>query len=234
MNLLKSISHSLQAVNGFFKIYNMRQLHGKPPEYGSLFIKKTLNQLLVTIEEVMAIYQLQQEKPVKNSFFDLNKLVDELFQFYSFSADAKGIKLSYSTPFIQPDSIIWSDEKRLRLMLQNLLDNAMKFTDEGYVKFGYDLGPDNQVILYVKDTGIGINEEEEKRIFEMYYRSPDAEEKKIEGAGIGLGIVSHLSVILSTEVKVVSEYGKGSSFSFFLRRDSGSNNAINGSIVNAL
>ena len=119
-------------------------------------------------------------------------------------------------------SVLFGDDMRVRQVIQNLLTNAVKYTEKGSVILSVkDGGRDEEGIFLdvsVKDTGIGIKQEDMKRLFESFERLDENRNRNIEGTGLGMSIVSKLLSMMGTELKVESEYGKGSEFSFRLRQ----------------
>ena len=106
-------------------------------------------------------------------------------------------------------------------MLTNLVDNALKYTPEnGTIEVGVrELSPQPFVEVYVKDSGIGIPKEDLPRLFERFYRVDKARSRELGGTGLGLAIVKHLVRAQGGEVRVTSDVGCGSEFSFTLPHD---------------
>lgn len=103
-------------------------------------------------------------------------------------------------------------------VLTNLIDNAIKYTAEGQI-FIRAYQENTMVVIEVKDSGIGIPKEDQKRIFERFYRVPKARSRSLGGAGIGLAIVKHILLGHGSEITVTSELSKGPLFRFYLKRD---------------
>jgi hypothetical protein len=97
-----------------------------------------------------------------------------------------------------------------------LLNNAIKFTDKGFIEFGYSTNNEGRLEFYVKDTGIGINEEEQKLIFDRFKHVEETIAKKFSGSGLGLTISKSLVKLLGGRIWVESEFDKGSTFYFTL------------------
>ncbi len=110
---------------------------------------------------------------------------------------------------------ILTDGNRLRQIMTNLIENALKFTDEGFVEFGYNLkniGTDSFIEFFVRDTGIGIPQEMHDIIFERFRQVDDTNTRKYGGTGLGLTISKNLIRLLGGEIKLSSERGKGTTF----------------------
>lgn len=128
----------------------------------------------------------------------------------------KQVLLISPPPADQPPALAFADEEAIQQILDNLVDNALKYTPEGgavRVRWGREA---NQVFLEVKDTGIGIAEAELPRIFERFYRVDKARSRELGGTGLGLSIVKHLAQAMQGSVKAESRPGGGSTFTVYL------------------
>ena len=124
-------------------------------------------------------------------------------------AEEKGLSLTVNVPDDLP--AVLADETRLRQILRNLLENALKFTEKGEVLIGA-YHKDEKVIFWVRDTGIGISEEDQKLIFDKFRQVPGG--KGSGGAGLGLSVAKELVEFHGGRIWIESELGKGSTFSF--------------------
>jgi signal transduction histidine kinase len=121
------------------------------------------------------------------------------------------LNLYFKRPDLGKDLILNIDTTRLRQIMINLLSNALKFTNEGFIEFGY--GQDGDFIsIYVKDSGIGLNEDDKVRIFQRYEQAVNNPLNKFEGAGLGLFISKNLVTLMGGTIWVESELNKGSCF----------------------
>jgi len=111
---------------------------------------------------------------------------------------------------------IRTDPFRFRQIFANLLGNAYKFTEEGFIEFGYSIKENNILQFYVRDTGIGIPQDKLKIIFERFGQVDDSYTKNTRGAGLGLSITQRLVELLGGEISVDSKVGMGSIFYFTL------------------
>jgi CheY-like chemotaxis protein len=112
------------------------------------------------------------------------------------------------------DIVIEADEKNMILALRQLLSNAVKYTDSGEIEIGTKLIDDCEVELYIRDTGIGIDENEFEKIFDRFYKVESNPNKLFRGAGIGLRIVKGIADNMGGKVWVDSKVGQGSTFYF--------------------
>ena len=112
---------------------------------------------------------------------------------------------------------VLSDEYRLKQVLINLLDNAFKFTEDGSIEMGFSIQA-NKVVCYVSDTGVGIEKEDQEKIFEQFIKLESNGDKLYRGTGLGLAISKQLIHKMDGEIWLESEYKKGSKFFFTILR----------------
>ena len=110
------------------------------------------------------------------------------------------------------DGILVSDKTRVTQVIKNVLDNAFKFTEQGFIKFGYFNSTHKQVTLFVKDSGIGIEADKSKIIFEPFRQGEEGHTRKYEGSGLGLTISAAVMQKLEGKIELKSEENKGSTF----------------------
>ena len=109
------------------------------------------------------------------------------------------------------ESTILTDKNKLNKVLGNLLENALKFTDEGIVELGYTI-KDKELEIFVKDSGIGIKPEKQRLIFDRFSQAEKVLSKKVGGLGLGLSIAKENAELLGGKISVVSELGEGAVF----------------------
>jgi len=111
-----------------------------------------------------------------------------------------------------PDLRAWADDEGLAQLLDNLVDNAIKYTpDDGSVTIRWQAAG-AQVQIEVEDNGVGIPEDDLPRVFERFYRVDKARSRELGGTGLGLAIVKHLAQAMKGQVSVSSDVGKGTKF----------------------
>ncbi|MCD6551461.1 HAMP domain-containing sensor histidine kinase [Thermotoga sp.] len=164
-------------------------------------MKKQVEQLLLLVRSGETFKNAVKER------INLREFLGEIVEAFVPRAEAKGLKLKIECP----DSLFVEVEKDvLRVVLENLIDNAIKFTEKGEVIVGAH--DDGRLTIYVKDTGPGIPKREQKKIFERFYRLS----RNTEGSGLGLSIVKELATRLKAKIILESEEGKGSTFKLIL------------------
>ena len=214
--ILNNMSHEIRtpmnAIMGFSSLMAEADTAEKN-EYAEIILKSS-NQLLSVIDEVILLSRLQSEKMgVSNAGVSPAESVKDVYSMFSFQKIKKGIDLITNIPEKYKNLIILSDANKIRQVLINLISNAIKFTQEGRIEIGFDL-LDGQVEYYVQDTGIGISEDEQQKIFDTFYRGEQAISSTIGGTGLGLSISKELVELLGGTIGVTSKPNKGSRFYF--------------------
>lgn len=182
-------------------------------------IKDSSAILLNIINEILDSSKIESGKmELVCGNYDIGSIFNDLYNMMSLRAKSKELELVFD---INPDMPreYYGDDKRIRQILMNLLTNAIKYTEKGKVTFKVDctVEGENAVIhCLVKDTGIGIREEDLGKIYDAFYRIDLERNKNIEGTGLGMNIVNQLLKLMGSELKIESEYEKGSEFSFDL------------------
>ncbi|AUM11052.1 MAG: hybrid sensor histidine kinase/response regulator [Ketobacter sp. GenoA1] len=149
--------------------------------------------------------------------FDLEKLVHECTSLHSVNAEKKSIELAVFTDPALPKRII-GDPTRLRQIINNLLSNATKFTQDGYVKLQVKKTQhQDQILFEVVDTGPGISPEHQSKLFTAFQQADSSTTRKFGGTGLGLSICKQLTHLMGGEIGVRSEAEKGSTFYFFIQ-----------------
>ncbi len=149
------------------------------------------------------------------------EVAQEVLRLLAARAQEKKIDLRFEAQVLNP-LLIAGDALRFRQIILNLLDNAIKFTPRGqvtlYLKWdaSIDGGAEGQLEVRVRDTGIGIAEEKQKKLFQMFMQADASTTRRFGGTGLGLAICQRLVSLMSGEIKVKSEPGAGSEFSFSL------------------
>jgi signal transduction histidine kinase len=144
--------------------------------------------------------------------------LDELHGMFAPKCEEKGLALHWDVE-IGASLALSTEPKKLRMLLYHLLDNGIKFTNEGSLSFAVreEAQQDEEGLLFVvSDTGIGISEEDLERIFQPFFQVDDSTTRVYDGAGIGLSVGRRLSALLQGELSVSSTLGQGSTFSLWL------------------
>lgn len=176
------------------------------------------HQLLTMIDNTIHLSKIETNTlEVNISYCNIHSLLRELYNhFYPLLPDNRDLRLKMVT-VIQHDEVGFeTDPTLLRESLQKLIDNAVRFTEEGTIRFGYTYSSATMVEFFVEDTGPGIPEEEKENIFNRFYVIEKDRLAQKSGPGIGLSVAQHFVALLGGELKLDSTLGKGSRFWFEL------------------
>ncbi|MDY6399184.1 MAG: ATP-binding protein [Synergistales bacterium] len=183
-------------------------------------IENAGNNLLSLINQILDFSKIEAGKiEVVESNYKLSSVLNDVSNMIAFRAKSKDIEFNIDVDENLPD-VYFGDEMRMRLIIQNLLTNAVKYTDSGSVDFSVSraksevIKPGSNILLkiVVKDTGIGIKKEDLDKIFRRFERVNLEHNSTIEGTGLGLAIVQLLCSKMGGKINLESEYGKGSTF----------------------
>jgi len=166
--------------------------------------------LLKLINEILDISRIESGITFRKEPCDLTRLIEEIIDQYPIDKYEE-VGLILDVPD-EPVELI-NDSFRLRQILINLVDNAFKFTQKGHISLGYQVDDEKkEVVLFVKDTGVGISKEEISKIFKRFYKSDDF----IQGGGLGLPIVKEIVKRMQGRIRVESEVNEGTAFYVYL------------------
>lgn len=191
-------------------------------EYASN-IKEAGTTLLSIINSILDFSKIEDNKmEILSVEYETAKLINNLVNSIYNRARSKGLYFEIDIDNELP-SILIGDDVRLTQVIMNLLTNAVKYTKKGTVTLMMQkVSCDNQSVdirVTVKDTGIGIKQEDMKGIFDSFQRLDEEQNRNIEGTGLGMAIVTRLLTMMGSKIEVESEYGKGSTFSFCITQN---------------
>jgi PAS domain S-box-containing protein len=219
-SFLNNISHEIRtpmnAIVGFSGLLNAPDLNTEKRQVYIDIVVQSSNNLLSIIDDIVRIASIEagQEK-IQEDEVNLNslfKLINEQFR----SKDSlQQVELSYTTTLTDGDAIIITDAIKLTQILTNLVGNALKFTHEGNVNFGYEV-KNNHLEFYVKDSGIGISPEMHEEIFKRFRQVDSTNVRQYGGSGLGLSISKAYVEFFGGKIWLSSELNKGSTFYFTL------------------
>lgn len=184
-------------------------------------IESAGNNLLDIINEILDFSKIEAGKiELTNEDYKLSSVLNDINNMITLRAKSKGLDFQVEVDESMPN-FYCGDEMRVRLIMQNLLTNAVKYTEKGCVKLSVRMADDNLEIkpgemlalkFSVEDTGIGIKSEDIAKLFKRFERVNLVHNSTIEGTGLGLAITKRLCDMMDGDIKVESEYGKGSVF----------------------
>ena len=217
-----NVSHELRtpmnSVLGYSRIL-LRQEEDLPESTRHTLeqIEKDAVRLMELIEALLELTRLDAGSIVPNiRTFPILDLVEELMKEYKHLADDKGLSFEFEAP--PSDLIIQQDYERLHQVMVALLNNAVKFTEEGFIKIGIRReGPDLE--FCVKDSGSGIPSDELAHIFERFHQSDGSVTRRHGGIGLGLTLAMRMTELLGGSIRVDSAEGEGTCFTVRIPRD---------------
>lgn len=213
---LANVSHEIRTpmngILGFMEMLGDPDLEPEQRESYLDIVKKSGHRLLATINDIVEISKIEAGL-VELHPCPLNLTDMMLFEwsFFKKEADDKGLSLILEEQVQRADALIVIDRYKLEAILSNLLNNALKFTPAGSVVFGNRI-QEGKLLLYVRDTGIGIEPAKQELIFQRFVQADLSNTRPYEGAGLGLSIVQAYVEKMGGRVWVDSALGKGSTF----------------------
>jgi signal transduction histidine kinase len=219
-NFFSRITHELRspliAIDGLVSMI-LKGMYGET----SVKIKELLltaqnnsSRLKRLVDDLLTASRLEAKREEVDAVeFDFQTLLNDLHTFYTPLSQEKGIQFVKNAPATPVK--VWAEPEKVQHILTNLLSNAFKFTKAGQISLTL-VEKQNDVLVSVADTGIGIPADEQGKIFDKFFRSSSA--KKIKGTGLGLNIVKDLVEIQGGKISVAARTGGGTVFSFTLPR----------------
>ena len=218
---LSNMSHEIRTpINAIMGMDEMILRESKDPnilEYGEN-LQNAARNLLGLVNDILDFSKIEAGKmeiiPVE---YHISSMLNDLINMVKKRAEKKGLEFIVNASPEIP-SVLFGDEIRIKQVITNILTNAVKYTEQGSVtlKVSYDNIDDEKIFLNVSviDTGIGIKEEDLKKLFSAFERIEEKRNRTIEGTGLGMNITQRLLSMMDTQLEVESVYGKGSTFKF--------------------
>ena len=226
-SFLSNMSHEIRTpINAILGMNEMIIRESSDPhavEY-AYSVKSAGETLMGIINDVLDLSKIEAGKleliPVD---YELSSVLSDLVNMIQSRAESKGLELKLDFDSSTPN-LLRGDEVRLKQIVMNILTNAVKYTEKGTVTFGVgyeDISEDFSEInlrIYVRDTGIGIKQEDMDKLFNEFQRLDEEHNRNMEGTGLGMAITHSLLEMMGSSISVTSRYGEGSEFSFILRQ----------------
>lgn len=221
-NMSHEIRTPINAVLGMDTMILRETTEPQIKEY-ALDIQNAGQSLLSLINDILDLSKIESGKlELIGEEYDFSSLIHDIMNMISMKAENKGLSVQLSIENQLP-SRLWGDDVRLRQVLINLMNNAVKYTEQGSVTLSVQgqcgSGTDTvSLTFHVTDTGIGIKQEEISKLFAEFERIEEQRNRNIEGTGLGMSITTQLLELMGTNLQVESVYGKGSDFYFTLEQ----------------
>jgi signal transduction histidine kinase len=213
LNLNHEIRTPLNGILGFSEIISDPSISASERKYYSEIIIESSNLLMSIIFDTMDIAKINSGTfrvyPVN---FDLNDLMFQIYQYYKPAAEKKNLQL-FLENVISTTKVLVSDPAVIEKVLKKLIDNALKFTKQGWVKFYYK-DEKEFIEFFVEDTGIGIPNERREMIFERFTKQPVSQSRNLGGTGLDLSLCHGLVGLLGGKITLLPPKKEGSIFKF--------------------
>lgn len=212
-NMSHEIRTPMNAIIGFSNLLAKRLKDADAQKFAGL-IRKSSNTLLHLIDDIILYSRLQSEKiPMKNSIVRPDLLLRDVCETFQLSEEERDIAFELQISPGCEGFLFKADEIKLRQILNNLISNAIKYSDGagillGCKRYGFRL------CFYVEDKGCGIPRDELPHVFERFYRGDSVRETNIPGTGLGLSIVRELLTLMDGNIHIDSKTGKGTRMTF--------------------
>lgn len=222
-SFLASISHEIRtpinAVMGMNELIVRETKEARTRVYAQT-AKKAGNSLLTIINNILDYSRIESgNQKLQSVKFKTEQMIQEVLNITKMKLQEKNVEFQIDIDENIPARLL-GDDARISQILLNLLSNAVKYTEEGFIKLSMKLINENEdiarILICVEDTGIGIRKEDIGQLTQVFKRVDENRNRNIEGTGLGLAIVASLLNLMNSEIKIESEYGKGSCFSFEL------------------
>ena len=211
-DFVANVSHELRtpltSIKGYAETLLYEEDIEKIKEFASIILKHT-DFLIKLTQDLIELSTIESKGfRFEKEHISLKKLIEETIKTFKDEAQRKGIELKMQ---IKDTQTIWANEERARQVFNNLIDNALKYTESGKIEINAE-EQGRFMIIKISDTGIGIPKKDLTRIFERFYRVNKERSRASGSIGLGLSIVKHIVEAHDGEVWVESELGKGSTF----------------------
>ncbi|MCL2500309.1 MAG: response regulator [Defluviitaleaceae bacterium] len=213
-DFLSSMSHEIRtpmnAIIGMGELLLREQLNESQKEYVS-DIAVSSKALLEIINDILDFSKIEKGKlELKPVDYNFDTFIDQIEKMFTYTTKKKGLELRLKRGNDLPVAL-YGDDIRLRQVLTNIIGNAVKFTEKGYVRLDISAS-EGSLIFKIEDTGIGIREEEQSKLFSAFEQADKTKNRNIVGTGLGLSISKSFVEMMGGTLSVKSVYGQGSVF----------------------
>jgi PAS domain S-box-containing protein len=217
-NMSHEIRTPMNAIIGFAELLSHGAITDDEKKEFISQINYGAESLMRLIDDIIDIAKIEAGQiKIYNSFFDLSAILKDLKSMFSRNLqrfNKQHLQLFEDNNGFNTSVQLYGDQIRIRQILSNLISNAIKFTENGEIRFGIRNIKEGQISFYVKDTGIGIPEEKFEIIFDRFRQGHESKAKFYGGTGLGLAISKHLVELMGGSISFISQNGVGSEFIF--------------------
>ncbi|NJK97166.1 MAG: hypothetical protein HC905_21665, partial [Bacteroidales bacterium] len=214
-NLSHEIRTPLNAILGFSSLLVNSNLKEETKENYNKIITSNSESLLVLIDDILDFSKIEAgQVQIHTEEILINDIIGELVSFYNQKSEKPNLQIRVSDFLRKNKVLLQTDKTRFKQIVSNLLSNAFKFTENGFIEIGTKIKNSQELIFYVEDTGLGIDKKFHTAIFERFRKIEDVNTRYYGGSGLGLAICKKLISLLGGEIWVEGDSGKGSTFFF--------------------
>jgi PAS domain S-box-containing protein len=220
-NMSHEIRTPMNAILGFSSLLKEEDVDAEKGRYYIDIINSKGKDLMRIISDIIDISRIEAgDILVRMELVEIFEFLRDIYDEYKEDTQIKSrpnLQLRLSLPKPEMKAYINTDPARLKQVFVNLIHNAIKFTPDGYIECGFDLLPENNIRLFVRDSGIGIPAKKQRMIFERFRQIDESHTREYGGTGLGLAICKNLVDKMGGELSVKSVDGQGSDFFFTLK-----------------
>ncbi|MDA3852725.1 MAG: PAS domain-containing sensor histidine kinase, partial [Bacteroidales bacterium] len=213
-NMSHEIRTPMNGILGFSDLLKKPNISGEEQQQYIDIIKESGVRMLNIINDIVSISKIESgltELNIQES--NINEQVEYLYTFFKPEVEGKGMHFSFKTSLPFNESFVKTDKEKLFAILTNLVKNAIKYSESGAIEVGYTKKGE-ALEFYVKDTGVGIDDDRKKAIFERFIQADISDKNALQGAGLGLSISKAYVGMLGGKLWVESKKDRGSTFYF--------------------
>lgn len=214
-NMSHEIRTPMNGILGFIKLINDGKIGCDKQKQLLAMIEKSGFRMLNLLNNLLEVSQIESgDSKVFMNENNLYELLTKDFDYYGQLVDSGEVKFEYDEKDFHKNESIYADEIKIQHVLGNLIRNAIKYTKEGFIKYGCIKDANEDYLFYVKDSGLGIEKEKHKIIFNRFAQANLDPVKSEEGAGLGLSIAKAFVEMHNGKIWLESDLGKGTNFYF--------------------
>ncbi len=215
-NMSHEIRTPMNGILGFANLLKEPNLAGEEQQKYIDIIERSGERMLSIINDIICISKIEAGLMEINwQESNINEQIDYIHTFFKPEVEGKGMQFSFKNSLPLEEAVLKTDREKVYAILTNLVKNAIKYSENGSIEFGYNK-KGKYIEFYVKDTGIGIPKDRQKAIFERFIQADITDKMARQGAGLGLAISKAYAEMLGGKIWVESDLGKGSIFYFTL------------------
>lgn len=214
------VSHQLRSpltnIKWTFEVLSSEEIEVEPEKKEEYFInvKENINRMVELVDDLLVVSRIEQGAfSIDKREFDIKELTEEIVSRYKIFAEASDIDLIFSSD--ENVKSIMADPSMIKLVIENLIDNAIRYTSGGgLIKLSYKKKSDRELLFSVEDHGVGIPKGEQKYIFKKFFRAENALRSRTKGSGLGLYVCKSIVIKSGGKIWFESKENKGTTIYF--------------------